>query len=207
MTYKHIIFDIDGTMIDTEAAALRSLRDAVHAITGEWRTTDSLRFAFGIPGEETMRRLGVSDTRAGLDEWLTRFSAEFCNVKVYDGIPELLHTLFARGYRLGIVTSKLRDEYTRDFLQFGLGEMFSTVVCCDECAAPKPSPAPLERYMQLTGASPREILYVGDMIYDAECAHSAGVDFGLALWGASKRVPSEYYFAVPSDVLSVVEGV
>ena len=71
----------------------------------------------------------------------------------------------------------------------------------------KPSPAPMLRYMELTGATPAETLFVGDTVFDAECAHGAGVDFALAVWGAQdKSVEAEYYPETPSRILDIVLG-
>ena len=105
------------------------------------------------------------------------------------------------------VTSKVRFEYEENFGPFGLCHLLPVAVCCDECEAPKPSPAPMLRYMELTGATPAETLFVGDTVFDAECAHGAGVDFALAVWGAQdKSVEAEYYPETPSRILDIVLG-
>ena len=188
MKYKHIVFDIDGTLIDTERAALESLSDTIFELTGERREPESLWFAFGPPAHITIERVGL-DMEAGLRLWYEKFGEAFKDrVEIYAGVREVLERLTAEGCSLGVVTSKVREEYECNFIPLGLGGYLPVAVCCDECEAPKPSPTPMLRYMDITGASADEILFVGDTVYDAECAHGANVDFALANLG----LPSGY---------------
>ncbi|MBP3425116.1 MAG: HAD family hydrolase [Rikenellaceae bacterium] len=205
MRYKHIVFDIDGTLIDTERAALESLSDTIFELTGERREPESLWFAFGPPAHVTIERVGL-DMEAGLRTWYEKFGEAFKDrVEIYPGIVDVLQKLTAEGCSLGVVTSKVRLEYESNFIPLGLGGYLPVAVCCDECEAPKPSPTPMLRYMDITGAEASEILFVGDTIYDSECAHGAGVDFALATWGAQdKNVAAEYHPSSPEELLKIV---
>ena len=205
MKYKHIVFDIDGTLIDTERAALESLSDTIFELTGERREPESLWFAFGPPAHITIERVGL-DMEAGLRLWYEKFGEAFKDrVEIYAGVREVLEQLTAEGCSLGVVTSKVREEYECNFIPLGLGGYLPVAVCCDECEAPKPSPTPMLRYMDITGASADEILFVGDTVYDAECAHGANVDFALATWGAQdKTVQAEYYPTTPAELIDII---
>ena len=76
------------------------------------------------------------------------------------------------------------------------------VICADDTAEHKPEPGPLLKYMERTGAKPSEVLYVGDTVYDMQCARGAGVDFALARWGnPDGRVDADYDEPTPMALL------
>ena len=107
------------------------------------------------------------------------------NIQPFQGIKKCLEILSAKEYSLGIVTSKRLIEYHTDFAPLGLKKYFATVICADDTVKHKPNAAPLLAYLAKAKISPQDAIYIGDSIYDAQCAANAGVDFGLALWGLS----------------------
>lgn len=132
MRYKEIVFDVDGTLIDTEYAVLHSLQDTVCQFTGETPEIESLTFALGITGEDALLRLQIADVDNALTYWEHALTAYHQSVRVFDGIERVLCDLIARGYNLGIVTSKTRAEYETDFACFDIARHFSRVVCADD---------------------------------------------------------------------------
>ena len=76
------------------------------------------------------------------------------------------------------------------------------IICADDTAEHKPKPGPLLKYMEYTGARPSEVLYVGDTVYDMQCARGAGVDFALARWGnPDGRMDADYDEPTPLALL------
>lgn len=202
MKYSHIIFDVDGTMIDTEKALLCSLQDTLFELKGKKPALADLRFSFGIPGEDTLRQLGISNIEEANRVWYNHFNNYYASVGLFSGIETLIKDLHSNGYQLGVVTSRNRFEFGSDFPRFGLSEYFGTVVCADDSEHSKPHPGPMLKYLETAGIKSSEALYIGDTVYDMQCAASAGVDFGLALWGhnSARHIRAGYYFQTPYEV-------
>lgn len=203
--FSHFVFDIDGTLIDTEYAILHSLQDTLSAL-GRRAEIGELSFALGIPGRDALERLGVADPAEANAAWEKRFCFYKDRVDCFSGIRELLVELELRGCRAGIVTSKSRREYDDDFLPLGIGGHFGVSVCVGDAARPKPFPDPLLKYLKLSGAAADEVVFIGDTKYDAACARGAGVRFCLAEWGSpnAAEIEADFRFKHPSDVLSIV---
>jgi len=207
MRYKHIVFDIDGTLIDTEYAVLPSLQDTLIAITGINREINELTFALGIPGKNALKKLNVPERSISLilrhwEKCMSNYSNTVC---VFQGISELLDSLVQYGCELGIVTSKTREEFKQDFVPFDISKYFTTIICADDTVEHKPDPDPLFKYMEVSNANNNELIYIGDSVYDWECAKSAKVDFALAGWGSlSREIKADYYLEKPDDLLLIM---
>lgn len=204
--YKNIIFDIDGTILDTESAVLKSLQRVAAEELNKNMSFEELRFALGIPGEVTINKLGIKNSSSCLDKWDKYLKEYFHSVKVFDGIKNTLIRLKEMEISMGIVTSKTNEEFQSDFVPFELMNYFKIVVCADDTERHKPCPEPILKYIELSGADKSKTIYIGDTEYDMECAHSAGIDFALALWGAksSKGINAKFIFESPEQILDLI---
>lgn len=207
MRYRYVAFDLDGTLIDSEEAVLRSLQDTLLTVTGKKYPLPELTFSLGIPGEDCLKRLSLPDPVAALALWEKNLCRYQELVRLFPAVPELLDALTELGVSLGAVTSKTREELDYDFIPLGLGAYLPTVVTATDTALHKPAPEPLLKFMELAGAAREETLYVGDSPYDSECARRAGVDFALAAWGCRGReVPAEHIPATPMALADMIKG-
>ena len=203
--YKHIVFDADGTLLDTEYAILLSLQDTVKAFLHKEMEFEALKFCLGIPGDATLTQLQVEDKQGAFNMWVDKLNDYYGHVKVFDGMREILDELKAQGCTLGVVTSKNRFMYDKEFAEHGIIEYFGTSICEEDTVEHKPMPAPLFKYMELEGVSKEDVLYIGDSKYDSMCAHGAGVDFALAVWGShTKETPAQYYPETPRELLQMI---
>ncbi|MWC29814.1 HAD family hydrolase [Paenibacillus sp. MMS18-CY102] len=204
--YNTIIFDVDGTLINTETAVLHSLQKMLKADYDRDVAAEDLTFVLGVPGTTSLPQLGIKDIGAANERWNYFMKEFYSTIDVFAGIRELLETLQSKGIKQGIVTSKTLEELRDDFTPFGLMPYLPYVVCADDTEKHKPNPEPLLHFMKVSGVDPARSIYIGDTIYDYECARDAGVDFGLALWGCKdhEQIPAQYKLKSPLDLLNLV---
>jgi pyrophosphatase PpaX len=184
MRYPVVLFDLDGTVIDSGAIILASMRHAAETVVGgEYEDADLLK-AVGGPGLEA-QMMALDPDRA---EELVRVYREH-NEALHEtleccaGMDEVLATLKDRGHRLGIVTAKRRLTVDLAFARLPIEQLFETVVGGDETTHNKPHPEPLLLALERLGASPQDAAYVGDSPFDMEAAKAAGLYAIGVSWG------------------------
>lgn len=208
MKYSEIVFDIDGTLLNTEYSVLQGLQDTLQTLTGRLYPLEELMFSLGIPGLDTLDQLSIPDPVESLKLWNINIKKYEHTVQVYEGIPELVAAVRKAGCGLGIVTSQSYAEYASGFAAYPLSQYFTTVIRADDTTGHKPDPDPLLKYMSLTGAAPEQVLYIGDSIYDMKCAESSGADFALAGWGThlTSAPYASYRPETPADLAKLLFG-
>lgn len=207
-TYTHLVFDIDGTLIDTAKIHFTSLERALKNLLGEEAKLPDLRFSFGIPGVRTMEILEFPNPVEAHREWERKYieCSKEMGIEPFEGMKEILEKLSKTRASLGIITSKSRDEYEMDFGRRGLGDYFACAVTASDTKRGKPYPDPMLEYLKCTGAKPEEVLFFGDSTYDMECAKAAGVDRALVLWGClmPEGIEADYRLNKVEEILSFV---
>ena len=206
--YSTIIFDVDGTLIDTEAAVLSSLQKMLKEDFGREYDQSELKFVLGVPGADALPQLNIQDIARANDRWNHFMKDFFSSITVFNGIKELLGDLQNTGVQQGIVTSKTTQELRDDFVPFGLSAYLPYVVCADDTKKHKPNPEPLLKFLEISGAKAETSIYIGDTIYDYECARDAGVDFALALWGCRQQhshINAKYKLEQPQHLLELIK--
>ncbi|SHI82362.1 haloacid dehalogenase superfamily, subfamily IA, variant 1 with third motif having Dx(3-4)D or Dx(3-4)E [Clostridium amylolyticum] len=205
--YNYIIFDIDGTILDTETAVLSSLQKFLLEELNKNYSFEDLNFVLGIPGETALKKLGINNIFESNEKWNSYLKEYFHHVKVFEGIKDTLVKLNEMNISTGIVTSKTKEEFTNDFVPFDLTKYFKFVVCADDTEKHKPNPEPILKFIELSGADKSKTIYIGDTKYDMHCASSAGIDFALALWGAksSEGIDANYILENPKRILELIE--
>jgi pyrophosphatase PpaX len=185
-----LLFDLDGTLVDSIDLILQSGRHAFEGFSGRAPTDDEWRAGIGRP-LAVMFRHHVPDD-AEVDRLVARyreFQLEHHDrlLHAYDGIVDVLRALHRAGHPMAIVTSKV-DWLARRALELvGIAELFPVLVGCDSCTHHKPHPEPVERALALLGVAPRDALFVGDSSHDIESGRAAGVRTVGVTWGAFAR--------------------
>lgn len=209
---RAVIFDIDGTITDTNSLFLEAIREAYREFTGEEKPQEFFVFTLGIPSPETVQKLGIPEEKAKafVERWQELIKAGMPEVRLFPGIREVLETLHEAGIPMAIVTAKVRAEMSYQFDHFGLNHFFEAILCAEDAPRPKPYPDPLLVACQRLSVKPQEAIFVGDSVYDIIGARSAEVPFALALWGAlePERVLSlhpDFVLSHPRDLLKILQ--
>ena len=206
MSYTHIVFDIDGTLIDSNYVSLLSLQQAIKLYTGNTLDLQKRSFSIGLPASNVFKVLGITDIKYVEGLWDECYQQYITKILPFPGIKEVLEILVQNKYTLGIITSKTRSEYQKEFELMQISKYFQYSICLDECISAKPSPEPLYTYMKQTKVLAENILYIGDTYADMQCAQSASVDFALAHWDATQsELIAKYYLENPCDLLKILE--
>ena len=187
MTYDLVIFDWDGTLMDSTRLIARSLQSACGDVGIKVPTDRDALFVIGLNMQDTFELVapGASeDTRRTLaDRYRHHFLANEHEAPLYEGVETMLSDLHARGRRLAVATGKARRGLERALDATGLRPWFEATRCADEGFA-KPHPGMLLMLLDMTGVDPRRALMVGDTTHDLELAANAGVDAVAVSYGA-----------------------
>ena len=190
--YEAIIYDIDGTLLNTLNMNMYPLMKIIKEETGEdWTFEQVLKFA-AYPGMKVMEELGVKDQEEG--------------ATLFEGFEEVLETFKNNKIKQAIVSSKLRDQYEIDIVSKGIDQYMSAVILEDDTTHHKPHPEPLLKCIEKLNLNSDEVIYIGDAYSDYQAALNANIDFGLAKWGsvACQDIPSQYTFENPIDLLKLL---
>jgi pyrophosphatase PpaX len=184
MRFPVVLFDLDGTVVDSGAIILASMRHAAKEVLGIEPPDEELMAAVGGPGLEAQMRTLAPDR---VEELVTVYREH--NEPLHDelvscdGIDDVLVRLKDEGRRLAIVTAKRRATVELAFARVPLGHLFETVVGGDETQRHKPHPEPLLLAAERMRAEPSECAYVGDSPFDIRAARAAGMHAVAVTWG------------------------
>jgi pyrophosphatase PpaX len=179
-----VLFDLDGTVVDSGAIILASMRHATREVLGVEYRDEELMGAVGGPGLEAQMAVLAPDR---VDELVRVYRAHneplHDELEACDGMDDVLVRLKEEGRRLAIVTAKRRSTVELAFARVPLGHLFETVVGGDETEQHKPEPEPLLVAAQRLRVPPRDCAYVGDSPFDVRAARAAGMHGIAVTWG------------------------
>jgi pyrophosphatase PpaX len=212
MRRRVVLFDLDGTLIDSGPIILASMRHASLTVLGREPDEGRVRAAIGGPGLVAQMRDLDPDR---VDELVSAYRAHneplHAELEAFDDVLALLPVLQAQGRRLGIVTAKRRSTVGLAFDRFPvLRELTEVLVGAEDTERHKPYPDPIHAALALLRASPAQAAYVGDSPFDIAAANAAGVRSVAVGWGGihpHERLLAEEpdaFVLTPSELLDVL---
>ena len=216
-----IIFDLDGTLVDTAPDLLAVADEMLRELHAPPLPRSAGRIAAG-QGARAMLTLGLKAGRVPLpseadwvpliEEFIRRYEARMTRLsKPFDGIGELLERLAGQGLKLAVCTNK-REALARALLEeLGLAEHFHAIIGGDSLPQRKPHPAPVQRAAELAGAQPEHSIMLGDSRADMAAARAAASLPVLAAWGYVEEPLADYGAEhtchSPTEVESLLERI
>ena len=183
-----VVFDLDGTLIDSHADLAASANQMLSAYGAGPLPAHDVAAMVGDGARLLISRvLAAARIEANLDEALGHYLAVydrhlFDTTRLYDGIAEVLDALSGR-VAMAVLTNKPLAPSTRLLDHFGIAPLFLAVIGGDGAYARKPSPAGLNALIERAGADPASTVFVGDSTVDLETSRHAGVRAAIARYG------------------------
>lgn len=188
--YNVILFDLDGTVADTDEMIVQTMNVLYDKYRGGKRTPrEEVYYFSGPPIYETLDKEFPGCDLEFMHAEFRRVSIELypSTVTSYPDCRETLLKLKEMGYKLGVVTNKIHSSTLFCLKLIGLEGVFDSLVCYDDVDKPKPNKEPIIKSMyQLNEKDEKKVLYVGDNKLDLLTANNANVDCALVTWGPRK---------------------
>ncbi len=200
-----VLFDLDGTVVDTVALIRESHRHAVTSVLGLDLPDDELLANVGRPLVEQMEAFDAAradELLVAQRTWNHAHTAEL--IRSYDGVAEMLGRLKAAGCRVGIVTSKAGPTVQLAFDALPEVERhIDLLVAVEDTPVHKPQPDPVLLALDRLGADASDACYVGDAPFDVAAGNAAGVTTVGVTWGFFPREAIDDADVVVHDVAAL----
>jgi pyrophosphatase PpaX len=179
-----MLFDLDGTILDTNELIIRSFLEALKDCAPEGFCRDNIIPSMGQPLEQQLKQF------SGLDD-VTHLVAAYreVNLRLHDElvtafahVNEVLEKLHTQGVEIGVVTTKMRLTTEKGLKFVGIYNYVDAIVTIDDVVHAKPHPEPVQKALTLLGADPATTIMVGDSSVDMQSAVAAGVTAVGVAW-------------------------
>ncbi len=211
MTGRAIVFDLDGTLLDSMTAVPHAYVQAIRELGGPDLSAQEVvaEWHRGPTPVILAHFLQRAITDGDLDHFYDRMAAATTSTRPFPGIPGLLQALRDDGNALAVYTSATRRGTDATLARTGLSAYFAVVVTGDEVTRPKPAPDGLLDTCRLLGVPVAATAYVGDAETDLRCAAAAGATPVHARWSSHTDSTAGFSHVAqrPGDVLTVLAGI
>jgi pyrophosphatase PpaX len=213
MRFSIVLFDLDGTLIDTNHLIVTSFQHTLREKLGLDVGADEIYPYFGEPLPTTLERYAPG-RGAELSDFYRLFNLANHDLllRQFEGVRSMLAQLTQAGVRLGVVTSKKVEMARRGLRVSEMDAFFETVVGMDEVVHHKPHAEPALLALSRMGAPPSDhVLMVGDSRFDILCGKHAGIKTAAVGWTVQNHTTlaesgPDYWVAAPSQLATLVLG-
>ncbi len=186
---KVVIFDMDGTLVDSSLTIANAINSVRKKLSLE--PMDEKKILDKINDPNLNPALYFYETEQFTPEHEQWFSEYYTQnhekeLRLYDGIEELMKRLKAKGYKLALATNAYRNSTMQSLEYLGLTESFDSVVCFDDVKRGKPNPAMLLKILEDLNLKSEEALFIGDGERDMLASKEANIDYIMVNWGFSE---------------------
>jgi len=173
---KAVLFDFDGTLIDTNKLIFESYRKAYREVLNKEMTMEEILFLYGKPLHSSLIEQFGSEIGEKMYSVYRKYNEDNHDIlaKGFLGASEGVRTIHKMGLKIGIVTSKRLHMVERGLKIMGLNGIFDVIITPDDTKKTKPDPEPVLCGCTKLGVKPSEAIYVGDSIFDMQSGKSAG---------------------------------
>ena len=201
--YKLYLFDLDGTLLDSDQMLVETFRYLYKVYKPKDYVMDEKKITTfsGPPIKETLlKEFPEMDQDEMLKIWRKESIKNYpLFTKLFPGTLELLSTLVEKNIACAVVTNKHRAAADEAFKIFGIKDLGVYSVCGDEVVEQKPNPDGIYKAMDHFGINDKkDVIYIGDSIYDYRTSENADVDFGLVSW-TPRKLPENARISLKID--------
>ncbi len=216
MKYEAILFDLDGTLIDSAPDLIKTMNDVLTKYgrdeCDEKEMRENVSLTSAVMLQIAFREDYPMEFQSLRQEFLSLYEQQnTVHTKLFDGVNELLSTLTEQDVPWAIVTNKLTQPTFPITEHFQLNQRASAIVCGDTLPVAKPDPSPLILACKMMGVTPENCVYVGDAISDIQAGKNAGMTtIGCTYGYVNPKIPVETWGAdfivdTPLDILSKIQ--
>lgn len=182
--YDTILFDLDGTILDTNELIITSFLEALKGTVDESFCRNDIIPSMGAPLIDQMKKFSGLEEVDHLIEAYRKVNLELHDeyVKAFDNVAEVLKQLHDAGIKMGIVTTKMRLTTEKGLALTGLASFMDAIITIDDVVNPKPHAEPVEKALSILNAKPEHTLMVGDSTFDILAGINAGTDTVGVSW-------------------------
>ncbi len=206
---RAVLFDLDGTLLDSERNDILAMRRLFHDDLGLDMDEREISTYIGISSREVLEQLAPDRVEELLPVWLGYQQELLADSHLFPGITETLLSLSESKLRLGVVTGQNKSELDATRRHIGIDGLIDVWVSADDAPFSKPHPAPVHLALDVLGCPPGQAIMIGDTRFDMDAGRQAGTLIGVALWGVKNLAPlfefqPDFIFEYPQQMQNLM---